>query len=83
MLTVAAAKAEASCEPRRGSKRFFAIGSLQGNICTFGQTMIQARTTEYGSKGLAVVSGQTMVQKWPNNSSSHTLTNPLCARTIY
>jgi len=47
---------------------------LEGNICTFGQTMIQNQkmATEYESRGLAVVSGQTMVQKWPNDGSSHT-----------
>jgi hypothetical protein len=47
---------------------------LQGNICTFGQTMIQSQklATEYGSKGVAIGSGQTMVQKWPNDGSSHT-----------
>jgi hypothetical protein len=34
--------------------------------------MIQSQklATEYGSKGLAIGSGQTMVQKWPNDGSS-------------
>jgi hypothetical protein len=35
--------------------------------------------TEYGSKGLAIGSGQTMVQKWPNDGSSHNPTNGIRA----
>lgn len=44
-------------------------------LCTFGQAMVQTPgSAVWGTsdlKDLRIVSGQTMVQKWPNDGSSH------------